>query len=109
MRVRRVVTGRDPNGKSIFLSVGYAPRTLNYVHVPGMANTQVWATAPVPAITGEISDPTPNPQTVVPAPGGTQLMIVRFPPDSVMQSPQFNPIAAQEENLKWLPGLAECF
>lgn len=36
-------------------------------------------------------------------------MFVAFPPDSVMQGPRFNVLAAVEENLKCVPGLAECF
>jgi hypothetical protein len=109
MKVRRIVTGRDRDGTSTFWSVSHAPRSLNYVHIPGMSNTQVWSTPPNPSLDAPLEDPTPNPKTVLPAPGGTQLMIVRFPPDSVMRSPQFNPAAAAAENLHWLPGLAECF
>jgi hypothetical protein len=110
MKVRRIVTGRDQNGKSIFLSVEHAPRSLDYVHIPGMSNTQVWATPPAPRLDGPIRDPTtPAPATILPEVGGTQLMIVRFPPDTVMQSPQFDPMAADRENREWLPGLAERF
>jgi hypothetical protein len=46
MKVRRVVTARGPDGKSFFLSDEAAPRSLNYTHIPGMSNIQVWATPP---------------------------------------------------------------
>ena len=109
MNVRRVVTARNPEGKSVFLSDEAAPRTLDYTHIPGMSNTQVWSTPPNPRLARTVLDPTLSPTTVLPSAGGTQLMIVRFPPDTVMQSPAFNPVAADSENRAWLPGLAECF
>jgi hypothetical protein len=109
MKIRRIVTARDQDGKSVFWSVGPAPRSLNYVHIPGMSNTQVWATPPQPALGVPIEDPTEEPRTVLPEQGGTQLMIVKFPPDTVMQSPHFDPVAAGKEDARWLPGLAECF
>src|SRR5579884_706203 len=109
MKVRRFVTGRAPNGKSIFVLCDEAPRSLDYAHIPGMSNTQVWATPPLPRLEEPVRDPTPAPTSVLPPVGGTQLMIVRFPPDSVMQSPRFDPVAADAENRDWLPGLAERF
>jgi hypothetical protein len=109
MKVRRVVTGRNPAGKSVFLWVDEAPRTLDYVHIPGMSNTQLWSTTANPSLRQPLSDPTLATATVMPKLGGTQLMIVRFPPDSVMRSPTFDPVAAELENRSWLPGLAERF
>src|SRR5262249_49266779 len=109
MKVRRVVTGRDPNGKSVFVLCDEAPRSLDYAHIPGMSNTQVWATRAQPCLDWPIRDPTPSPVSVLPAVGGTQLMIVQFPPDTVMQGPRFDPVAADIENRTWLPGLAERF
>ncbi|WP_306181006.1 cupin domain-containing protein [Rhizobium sp. AN73] len=37
------------------------------------------------------------------------MMIVSFPPDSVMADPSFDPIAADAEQRQHLPGLAELF
>jgi hypothetical protein len=109
MKVCRVVTGRDRSGKSVVLSSETAPRSLDYAHIPGMSNTQVWATPPLPRLDLPVRDPTQSPVTVLPEVGGTQLMIVRFPPDTVMRSPLFDPVAADKENRDWLPGLAERF
>jgi hypothetical protein len=109
MRVRRIVTARNRDGKSVFWSVGSAPRSLNYVHIPGMCNTQVWATAQLASLDVPIADPTVIPRRVLPEPGGTELMIVKFPPDSGLRSPHFDPVAAAKEDAAWLPGLAECF
>ena len=109
MKVRRVVTAQGSDGKSFFLSDEDAPRSLDYAHIPGMSNTQVWSTAPEPRLELTVRDPSLSATTVIPAVGGTQLMIVRFPPDTVMQSPSFDPAAADSENRAWLPGLGERF
>ena len=109
MNVRRIVTGRDNRGASVFVAAGNAPRTHDYAHIPGMTNTQIWSTPPLPSLSVEITDPTPGLGTLIPPAGGSQFMIVTFPPDAVMRSPEFDGRAAHEENLKFAPGLAECF
>ena len=109
MKVRRVITACNDAGKSVFWSIDHAPRTHDYVHIPGMSNTQVWATAPVPSLTASIADDATTERNVLPPPGGTRLMFVEFPPDSVVQSPQFDGRAAGLEDLQVLPGLAERF
>ena len=109
MRVRRVVTGTDARGKSVFVATGEAPAQHDYVHIPGMSNVQLWSTPADPSIPRHFADPVARVESIVPGPGGTQFMMVAFPPDSVMMSPSFNPAAAGEENLRFAPGLAERF
>jgi hypothetical protein len=109
MKVHRVVTAKDPGGKSIFAGVADAPATHDYVHIPGMSITQLWSTAPKQGSADGSVDPTRVIRSIVPAYGGTQFMIVSFPPDTVMQSADFDPGAAVAENLAHAPGLAECF
>jgi hypothetical protein len=48
-------------------------------------------------------------KSVLPDIGETRLMMVTFPPDSVMMSPHFDPAAAGAEYMSRLPGLAERF
>jgi hypothetical protein len=108
MNVRRVVTGHDEDGKSIRRADGNPPRATQFVHVPGLASTLVWATPPNPRI--PISDdPTPAVTSFVPSPGETRFIVVTFPPDSVFGSPDFNPQAARKEHLEAEPGLADTF
>ncbi len=109
MKIRRVITGRDSKGKSVFVENAHAPAQHDYVHIPGMTSVQLWSTSADPAIPGSYSDPVAKIQSIVPGPGGTQFMIIAFPPDAVMMSPAFNPAAAGEESLKAAPGLAERF
>jgi len=54
-------------------------------------------------------DSTENSKSWVPSTGGTNLMIVKFPPDSVMSAPGFDPNAAGGEYMQKIPGLAERF
>jgi mannose-6-phosphate isomerase-like protein (cupin superfamily) len=109
MKVKRVVTGRNSSGESVFVSVGDAPCTHDFVAIPGMSVTQLWSTLENPAIPATVSDPTAAIRSIVPGVGGTQFMFVAFPPDRIMMSPDFNPAAAGAENLKHAPGLAERF
>ena len=109
MKVRRVVTGRGPAGKSEFVSDGDCPVASDYQHIRGMAIANVWQTKAGAQIERRPEDPTPQSKSVVPGPGGSQLLYVVFPPDSVMMSPDFDGPAAGAENARLAPGLAELF
>lgn len=109
MQVRRIVTGRNSKNTSVFVADGCAPNSHQFQHIPGMSVTHLWATKPLPSLASAVTDPTPDLRSVVPIPGGTQLMFVTFPPDVVMRSPEFDGRAAHEENLRHVPGLAERF
>jgi mannose-6-phosphate isomerase-like protein (cupin superfamily) len=109
MKVKRVVTGRNAAGESVFVSSGDAPCTHDFVAIPGMSVTQLWSTPAAPEIPQTVADPTAAIKSIVPGPGGTQFMLVAFPPDRVFMSADFNPAAAGAENLQHAPGLAETF
>lgn len=109
MKIRRVVTGRDTAGKSIFVSDGTPPVASEFVHVPGMAVSLGWKSDVDAASSSSNADPTLEIGSFVPSVGGTTLLIVTFPPDSVRASPEFDPIAAGGESMRLLPGLAETF
>lgn len=109
MKVRRVITACDATGKSVLHAVDFAHRTHDYRHIPGMSNTQVWATPPLPLLSNPPADQTATMRSVVPPHGGTRFMLVQFPPDSVMKNPRFDASAADAENREVLPGLAEHF
>ena len=109
MNVRRIVTGRNNGGSSVFISADEAPNTHDFVHNPGMSITQIWSTPPTPSLSAELTDPTLVPGPTIPTPGGTRFILVAFPPDAGMASPQFDGRAFHEENLKVAPDLAERF
>jgi len=109
MLVRRVVTGIGPEGRTDVVSDGPAPRAAAFKTVPGFASALVWST-PAGATVGR---GTPTDDSVqasfVPGPGETRLIVVSFPPDSVMMRADFDPIAFGAEFGRLVPGLAERF
>ncbi len=74
-----------------------------------MVSRLVWATAPVPGLPFDGSDPTAQVTNFIPGAGETRFIIVTFPPDRVFASPGFDGAAALRENLAVSPGLAERF
>ncbi|TAK98322.1 MAG: cupin [Rhodospirillaceae bacterium] len=105
--VRRVVTAVEA-GKSIFRSDGSVPTEHVYKALPGFMTSICWSTSAQPSNTSVI-EAAPLGTRAIPGPGETRLMIVRFPPDSVMVGPGFDPKAAGAEQTIHMPGLAELF
>jgi mannose-6-phosphate isomerase-like protein (cupin superfamily) len=81
-RVRRVVTGHDAGGKSVFLRDELAPNVKEMSAMPGLALTDLWETAGAPARNEGDADAAARPVRLEPPPNGTILRIVEFPPDS---------------------------
>jgi len=108
MRVRRVVTGH-PRGKSVVVSDGQTRKARDYVNIPGMSSALLWSTEATPKVPHDGTDAISEKSLYVPAPGETRLMLVTFPPDSVMMSSSFNPAAAGQEYMEHTPELAQTF
>jgi mannose-6-phosphate isomerase-like protein (cupin superfamily) len=108
MDVRRVVTG-NRDGKAVFASDEAAPRGHDFVHSPQMSQALIWATEPGDELSAVENDQTESISSVVPGPGGTRFFFVRFQPDSVFASDDFDPAAAGGEHMEVSPGLAERF
>lgn len=105
---RRVVTGlRD--GKSVVISDGPVPNAHHYSSIPGMMTSVVYATAASPRLPQQEIETAPLRMHVPPPPGETRLMLVTFPPDSLLALPGFDPVAADAEQREFIPGLAELF
>ena len=110
MQIRRVVAGIGVDGKSRVLQDGAAPRAADYLSVPGFASVLLWSSAAEPAVGAGLAaaDKTPT-ASFVPASGETRLMMVTFPPDSVMMRADFDAAAFGAEFGQNAPGLAEAF
>ncbi|HZT51757.1 MAG TPA: cupin domain-containing protein [Stellaceae bacterium] len=83
--IRRVVTGHNKAGKSIFLSDGAAPVVVSR----GTASTTVtelWETRGTPASNRGDEDPTQHPYRLPPPKNGTVFRIIEYPPDKVRVS-----------------------
>ena len=85
-KVRRVVTGHDANGKSMFLMDGHAPNIKEMASMPGLALTDLWETTAAPASNGGIKDAAARPVKLEPPSAGSILRIVEFPPDKVWRA-----------------------
>lgn len=108
MKIRRVVTGHDAQGKSVFVSDGEAPRARSFAHFPGHAVAQVWSADAPPVVPHGGVDPTAARGSLIPPAGGNSLLLVDFPPDAVMGGAA-DPGAAFGELAAALPGLIETF
>lgn len=108
MQIRRIVTGHDGEGRSVFVADGAAPRASDFADIPGHGVAQLWATSSMPRLTAAPQDPTRLQGSLIPGIGGTSLLAVSFPPDSVMAAP-LDPQRAFEQMAEALPGLFECF
>jgi len=81
-RIRRVVTGHDKDGQSIFVMDGKAPNVLEMASMPGVALTDLWRTRSSPASNAGNADAATGRIKLEPRADGTILRIVEFPPDS---------------------------
>lgn len=80
--IRRVVTGHNTAGKSIFIMDGAAPGVMS----KGTASTTVtelWETQSTPASNAGSADPTAHPYRLPPPKHGTVLRIIEYPPDKI--------------------------
>lgn len=108
MQIRRIVTGHDASGRAVFVADGAAPRASDFLDIPGHGIAQLWATSAPPQVSATPQDLTQLHGSLIPGVGGTSLLAVSFPPDSVMAAP-LDPQRAFEQMAAALPGLFECF
>ena len=80
--VRRIVTGHDSEGRSVFLEDGPAPHPFSPSHSPNVGLTNLCLLDALPASTGDAEpDPTARPFRLEPPAAGNVVRIVEFPPD----------------------------
>jgi Cupin domain len=79
--IRRVVTGHDAAGRSVFVMDGAAPHV--YQRSPGSAVvTELWETRCAPADNHGTAEVTDHPFRLAPPASGTVFRIIQYPPDS---------------------------
>ena len=76
---RRIITGYDASGQSIFVEDGPANVRKNTIR-PGLRSSNVWATGRLPV---PVDDPDRSEQLhgIMPPPGGSVLHIIDYPPE----------------------------
>lgn len=104
----RLIVTANQNGKSV-IGVDKPIPSTPFVSVPGFDPALIWGTAPTPSVPWDGRNVTTERRSILPEVGETRLMRVTLPPDSVMTSASFDPIAAGAEYIARLPGLAERF
>lgn len=109
MAVRRVVTGHTKEGFSCIEADGPSNQISVFSSVPGFKAELLWATDSPPNLPMPAGSPKAITPSWLPGVGESRLMVVTFPPDSVMMSPTFDGQAAGMEYMEKLPGLAEKF
>lgn len=82
MPIRRVVTGHNAQGKSVFLTDG--PATHVRQRSPGSTTvTELWGTDVSPASNAGAEDPALQPYRLPPPSNGSVFRIISYPPDAV--------------------------
>ena len=80
--IRRVVTGHNAQGRSIFIMDGPAPVVFSR-WAGATAVTELWETGATPASNAGNDDPTSAQQQRLPPPkNGSKFRVVEYPPDS---------------------------
>ena len=80
--IRRVVTGHNEDGKSVFIMDGIAPAVMEMRSMPGLALTDLWQTGGAPANNSGQADAADRPIVLEPPANGSILRIVECPPAS---------------------------
>ena len=77
---KRVLTGRDEAGKSVFKSFDVTPRVVEIDNNPGLTFYELYMTDGVPRLTGLEPDPMLAGTIGFPGPGGTMFRLISYPP-----------------------------
>ncbi|MGQ0630172.1 MAG: cupin domain-containing protein [Sporichthyaceae bacterium] len=101
MPIKRVVTGVDPKGTSIFYSDEAVPAE-TLAMMPGAEFFRVWGTDSAPR--SPVTDPEPANHTFFPGPKGSRFALLRFPPE---QAPDPNAAAPDAAALTAMAAEAE--
>ena len=95
--IRRVVTGHDAQGRSIFTEDQLAPSVHNNPKRVGYHLTQLWMTDQTPAFVGNEPDPTSRPLKLEPPKNGTVVRIIEFGPEGEW----LEKIGTQDTKIAW--------
>jgi len=102
-RVRRVVTGQNADGKSVFVSDDKVDATTVSL-VPGMEFHLMWGADEIPALPTDGAEPAHH--AYFPPPGGYRFGFFTVPPEGAELPPDLDITAAFAEMEEKLPGMA---
>ena len=75
--MKRVVTGHDQDGKSVFVSISEPPRIVTAQ--TGSQRTYCWGTSGPRVVPAGGDDPTLTMSSIFPATNGTSFIVIQFP------------------------------
>jgi len=78
---RRIVTGHDGHGRSVFLSDGESPFSYFLEKAGGLQLTELWETRSSPADNSGTNDTGDHERRIEPINGGTVFRTIEYPPD----------------------------
>jgi hypothetical protein len=85
-KVRRLVTGHNDAGKSVFIMDGEAASVLSMDSMGGLTITDLWETFDAPADNSGRKDNAQRPVHLEPSARGSIFRIVEFPPDAAWKN-----------------------
>jgi mannose-6-phosphate isomerase-like protein (cupin superfamily) len=104
MKIRRVVTGHDENGKAVFVS-DEEVEPLVPIARPGSEYHRLWGSDTAPTFPDR-GEPTPQP-TFFPPVGGYRFLFFTIPPEGSAAAPDIDPEAAAADVEEKLPGMGQ--
>jgi hypothetical protein len=96
--VRRVVSGYDAAGRSVFLEDGPAAVRTNPAR-PGLRSSAVWATGRLPVHVDD-ADRSAEVRGIMPPPGGSVLKIIDLPPEPDDPAERARALAEAKERIR---------
>ncbi len=109
---KRVLTGRDEAGKSVFKSFDVTPVVADIDSNPGLTFYELYMTEGVPGLTGLESDPMLKGTKAFPGPGGTMFRLISYPPkrpEGYKPPPGVTFESALRELSEKVPGMGDHF
>jgi hypothetical protein len=104
--IRRVVTGHDSKGRSVFLMDGPAPHI--YQRAPqSSAVTELWITDAAPAKISGSADDSLQPFRLNPRPNGTSFRVVQYAPGQMRQAAQEKEISLGDDGSGLVKAISE--
>lgn len=108
-KITRVVTDRTADGTSVFAEE-QSLEPGRVMVMPGAEFFNVWGTADGTPVVGAGDNPATVPFPFFPGPGGSRLVVVRFPPDSYTPpASDASPDEVMQDAEDKQPGLAHVF
>lgn len=106
-RPRLLVTGTGPDGRSTVLS-DHEPEPVRVRALPGQELYLLWG-SPDGGVTVGRANPEPVVLPFFAGPGGSRLLLVRFPPEGAVTTPPGDRTELAAETAARLPGLMDAF